>query len=107
MAALSFDQNPNVMIVGVGLMGQYLANRVGEWLGAAKLVLVDAADAINVGGERMALADFAKAIAAANPSLEVVAETVDVTSEDAVAALFSRHGNIRYSSTPPASRRGR
>ena len=96
MAALSYDENPNVMIVGVGLMGQYLANHVGEWLGAAKLVLVDGADTINVGGERTALADFAKAIAAANPSLEVVAETVDVTSEDAVAALFSRHDNIRY-----------
>ena len=68
MAALSYDENPNVMIVGVGLMGQYLANRVGEWLGAAKLVLVDGADAINVGGERTALSDFARSIAAANPS---------------------------------------
>ena len=29
MAALSYDANPNVMIVGVGLMGQYLAKRVG------------------------------------------------------------------------------
>ena len=96
MAALSYDENPNVMIVGVGLMGQYLANHVGEWLGAAKLVLVDGADTINVDGERTALADFARSIAAANPSLAVVAETVDVTSEDAVAALFSRHDNIRY-----------
>jgi NAD(P)-dependent dehydrogenase (short-subunit alcohol dehydrogenase family) len=96
VAALSYDQNPNVMLVGVGLMGQYLAHRVGAWLGAAKLVLVDGADAINVDGRRTALADFARSIAAANPSLEVVAETVDVTSEDAVAALFSRHDNIRY-----------
>jgi hypothetical protein len=48
------------MIVGVGLMGQYLANRVGGWLGAAKLVLVDGADAINVGGKRTALSDFAR-----------------------------------------------
>ena len=52
MAALSYDDNPNVMIVGVGLMGQYLANHVGAWLGAAKLVLVDGGDAINVAGER-------------------------------------------------------
>jgi NAD(P)-dependent dehydrogenase (short-subunit alcohol dehydrogenase family) len=96
MAALSYDENPNVMIVGVGLMGQYLARRVGEWLGAARLVLVDAADAINVGGERMALPNFARSIAAANPSLEVVAETVDITSEDAVGALFTRHANVRY-----------
>ena len=96
MAALSYDENPNVMIVGVGLMGQYLAKRVGAWLGAAKLVLVDGAEAINVGGARTALADFAKAIAAASPVLEVAPETVDVTSEDAVAALFARHGNIRY-----------
>ena len=41
MAALSYDKSPNVMIVGVGLMGQYLASRVGKWLSAAKLVLVD------------------------------------------------------------------
>jgi NAD(P)-dependent dehydrogenase (short-subunit alcohol dehydrogenase family) len=96
VAALSYDANPNVMIVGVGLMGQYLAKHVGAWLGAAKLVLVDGAAAINVEGDRTALADFAKAIAAAHPALEVVAETVDITSEDAVAALFSRHANVRY-----------
>jgi NAD(P)-dependent dehydrogenase (short-subunit alcohol dehydrogenase family) len=84
------------MIVGVGLMGQYLAGRVGDWLGAAKLVLVDGADQINVGGEQTDLTEFARSIAAGNPSLNVVAETVDVTSEDAVAALFSRHGNVRY-----------
>jgi NAD(P)-dependent dehydrogenase (short-subunit alcohol dehydrogenase family) len=84
------------MIVGVGLMGQYLASHVGAWLGAAKLVLVDGGDTINVGGERTALADFARSVAAATPSLEVVAETVDVTSEDAVAGLFSRHDNVRY-----------
>ncbi len=96
MAAFSYGENPNVMIVGVGLMGQYLANHVGAWLGAAKLVLVDGADAINVAGKRTALTDFARSIAAANPSLEVVAETVDVTSEDAVSALFARHHDIRY-----------
>jgi NAD(P)-dependent dehydrogenase (short-subunit alcohol dehydrogenase family) len=96
VAAFSYDENPNVMIVGVGLMGQYLANHVGAWLGAAKLVLVDGAETINVAGERTALAAFARSIAAANPSLEVVAETVDVTSEDAVAALLARHRNIRY-----------
>lgn len=96
MAALSYDKSPNVMIVGVGLMGQYLANHVGKWLGAAKLVLVDGTSEINVDGKRTALSDFARSIADANPSLEVVAESVDVTSEDAVAALFSRHGSIRY-----------
>jgi NAD(P)-dependent dehydrogenase (short-subunit alcohol dehydrogenase family) len=96
VAALSYDKNPNVMIVGVGLMGQYLASRVGTWLGAAKLVLVDGADEINVDGKRTGLSDFARSVAGANPPLEVVAEAVDVTSEDAVAALFSRHGGIRY-----------
>jgi NAD(P)-dependent dehydrogenase (short-subunit alcohol dehydrogenase family) len=96
VAALSYDANPNVMIVGVGLMGQYLARHVGAWLGAAKLVLVDGGDTINVDGERTGLAEFAKVIAAASPALEVVAETVDVTSEDAVAALFARHDDIRY-----------
>ena len=53
MAALSYDESPNVMIVGVGLMGQYLANHVGAWLGAAKLVLVDGADVINVAGKKV------------------------------------------------------
>jgi NAD(P)-dependent dehydrogenase (short-subunit alcohol dehydrogenase family) len=96
VAALSYDKSPNVMIVGVGLMGQYLASRVGKWLSAAKLVLVDGADEINVDGKRTALSDFARSIAGANHPLEVVAETVDVTSEDGVAALFSRHGSIRY-----------
>jgi NAD(P)-dependent dehydrogenase (short-subunit alcohol dehydrogenase family) len=96
VAALSYDKNPNVMIVGVGLMGQCLASRVGTWLGAAKLVLVDGADEINVDGKRTGLSDFARSVAGANPPLEVVAEAVDVTSEDAVAALFSRHGGIRY-----------
>ena len=42
------------------------------------------------------LSDFARSIADANPSLEVVAESVDVTSEEAVAALFARHRGIRY-----------
>ncbi|MEM7024445.1 MAG: SDR family oxidoreductase [Pseudomonadota bacterium] len=96
MAAFSYDNKPNVMIVGVGLMGQYLANHVGGWLGAARLVLVDGGETINVGGERTALADFAKSVGDANPSLEVVAETIDVTSVDAVAGLFSRHKDIRY-----------
>jgi NAD(P)-dependent dehydrogenase (short-subunit alcohol dehydrogenase family) len=96
VAAFSYDESPNVMIVGAGLMGQYLASHVGAWLGAARLVLVDGADAVNVGGKRTALSDFARKVAGANPSLEVVAETVDVTSEDAVAALFARHRDIRY-----------
>jgi NAD(P)-dependent dehydrogenase (short-subunit alcohol dehydrogenase family) len=96
VAALSYDKSPNVMIVGVGLMGQYLARSVGKWLGAAKLVLVDGASEISVDGKSTALSDFARSVADANPSREVIAETVDVTSEEAVAALFSRHGGIRY-----------
>jgi NAD(P)-dependent dehydrogenase (short-subunit alcohol dehydrogenase family) len=96
VTALSYDKNPNVMIVGVGLMGQYLAGRVGAWLGAAKLVVVDGTDEINVDGKRTALSKFASSIAEANPGLEVVAESVDVTSEEAVAGLFSRHRGIRY-----------
>ena len=95
MAALSYDENPNVMIVGVGLMGQYLANHVGEWLGAAKLVLVDGAAAINVEGERTALSDFAQPIAAANPSSRSLRKP-SMSPVKTVAALFSRHDNIRY-----------
>jgi NAD(P)-dependent dehydrogenase (short-subunit alcohol dehydrogenase family) len=85
------------MIVGVGLMGQHLAKHVSDWLGLSKLVLVDHAESISVGGERVELTDFAATISAKSQGgVEVAAETVNITSEDDVRALFERHGKIRY-----------
>jgi hypothetical protein len=102
VAALSYDESPNVMIVGVGLMGQYLASHVGEWLGAARLVLVDGADAINVGGERTALADFARTRASRSlrkPSMSRVKTPSPPCSRATATSAIS--------SIPPASRPGR
>lgn len=96
MAALSYDAQPTVLIVGVGLMGQYVARHAPAWLNAAKLVLADAADTLAVGTERTTLTRFAQGISDANPDTEVVAQTLDVTSEAAVRALFEAHGPVRY-----------
>ena len=47
------------MIVGVGLMGQYLAQQMNHWLDVSTLTLVDANEDINVDGESLALKEFA------------------------------------------------
>lgn len=85
------------MIVGVGLMGQYMATHVVDWLGLRKLVLVDHSPTITVGSEKSTLADFATSISKASAAeVEVVAETVDVTDEQEVRGLFERHPQISY-----------
>ncbi|HSM42127.1 MAG TPA: SDR family oxidoreductase, partial [Afifellaceae bacterium] len=62
-----------------------------------KLVIADHADTILVGTEQTALADLAASVSAANGGkAEVVAEKLDVTSEDEVRSLFERHGKIDY-----------
>jgi NAD(P)-dependent dehydrogenase (short-subunit alcohol dehydrogenase family) len=85
------------MIIGVGLMGQHMATRVVDWLNLRKLVLVDHAETISVGADRVALADFAASVAEGSErDAEVVAETVNITSEEAVAGLFERHPYVQY-----------
>ena len=85
------------MVIGVGLMGQHMASHVLNWLDVEKLVLVDHASEISVGTERVALADFAKQVADASESnATVVAETVNITSEEEVSALFARHPKVNY-----------
>lgn len=97
MSALTYDEQSTGMIVGVGLMGQYLARYAPLWLNLRKLVLVDHASTINVGGEAVPLPAFAESIASGRSgATEVVAETIDITSEAAVEGLFDRHKNIRY-----------
>lgn len=84
------------MVIGVGLMGQHLAQNLPGWIGLKKLVLVDYSPEIQVGGERVALANFAASIANASEGLEVVAETANIADEGDVAGLFSRHQGIHY-----------
>lgn len=94
---LSYTENASAMIIGVGLMGQHMASNIGGWLKLRKLVLVDHASSIRVGSSEMALSDFAKSLTASEGGgPEVIAETIDITDEDAVAALFQRHRDIRY-----------
>lgn len=94
---LSYKSDATAMIIGVGLMGQHMATHVIDWLQLKKLVLVDHASTIRVGTEAMAITDFAKRVAdSAQSKPEVVAETVNITSEDDVRQLFERHSNIQY-----------
>ncbi len=94
---LTYKPNATVLIMGVGLMGQHMASNVLSWLDVKKLVIADHAETIRVGTEETALSDFAAAVSAAQSgSAEVVAETVDVTSEEEVQGLIERHGKIDY-----------
>ena len=97
MSALTYETRATALIVGTGLMGQHMARNVGAWLDLEKLVLVDHAEQINVGGKLVALADFAAEIGATREgATEVVAESLDVTSEEAVRGLFERHCGVSY-----------
>ncbi|MDP6443089.1 MAG: SDR family oxidoreductase [Pirellulaceae bacterium] len=96
-ASLTYRPQSNAMIIGVGLMGQHLATHAAQWLDLTKLVLVDHASEIAVGRERIALADFAASIEdSGSGSTKVVAETVNITSEEEVRGLFERHPDIQY-----------
>ena len=95
MPALTYDQDATALIVGVGLMGQHLAKQAPSWLGLRKLVLADFGAEISVDGKPRALAEFASEIAIAQ-DIEVVAESVDVSSEADMAALMERHTGVRY-----------
>ncbi len=96
-APLSYEPNSTAMIIGVGLMGQHMASHASQWLNLSKLVLVDHSPEIMVGKERTPLSEFAKSLNAdAGGDVEIVAETVDITSETEVASLFERHREVKY-----------
>lgn len=76
-------------------MGQHMATNILSWLDLEKLVLVDHASTIGVGKEKISLVDFAQHVAA-NSETQVVAETVNITSEQDVHALFERHPTVHY-----------
>ena len=85
------------MIIGVGLMGQHMASNIIPWLNLKKLILVDQSTAIGVGTSKVALADYASSVSRQSPgNTEVVGESVDITSEQAVHDLFLRHPEIQY-----------
>lgn len=93
----TYQPDAVAMIIGVGLMGQHLASHLHEWMSVSKLVLVDHLADVRVGTDLVPLASYAQSIAAATSGkTQVVAETVDITSEEAVQALFTRHQGIHY-----------
>ena len=96
MSPLTYDSDATAMIIGVGLMGQYIAQRCPEWLGLSKLILVDHLENINIDGKVIPLRQFAENIASGATKTEVVAETIDIASEEDVRGLFNRHRDVRY-----------
>ena len=91
----TYKPDSTALIIGVGLMGQHMATNILKWLDLKKLVLADHAPTISVGTEKQSLVDFAAEVGAGS-NAEVVAETINITSEDEVSALFSRHSDIDY-----------
>lgn len=97
LSPLNYEDNATALIIGVGLMGQHMASNIIPWLNLKKLILVDHSATIGVGTSKVALADFASSISKqSNDKTEVVAETVDITSEQAARELFLRHPGIQY-----------
>ena len=94
---LSYEPNATALIVGVGLMGQHMAKHVLAWMDLKKLILADHAAEISVAGQRVALSEFAASVASdSDGSTEVVAETLDIASEEDVRAMYQRHDGIHY-----------
>ena len=93
----TYKSNATVLVMGVGLMGQHMASNVLNWLDVKKLVIADHAKAILVGTDKTRLTDFAASVSASQKgSADVIAETVDVTSEEQVRSLLERHGKVDY-----------
>jgi NAD(P)-dependent dehydrogenase (short-subunit alcohol dehydrogenase family) len=93
----SYEPHATAMIVGVGLMGRYLASEVLNWVDLKKLVLVDNCGEIRQGDQVVPLAEYAESIQQRfGNRTEVVAEVVDITDEQAVQQLLQRHRKIHY-----------
>ncbi|MCH2352627.1 MAG: hypothetical protein MK322_14320 [Pseudomonadales bacterium] len=50
MNPLNYDSNCKIMIIGVGLMGQYMSIHVSQWHDLSQLVLDHANEDISVNG---------------------------------------------------------
>ncbi|MGI9520488.1 MAG: SDR family oxidoreductase [Hyphomicrobiaceae bacterium] len=93
----TYKSDATVLVMGVGLMGQHMASHVLSWLDVKRLVMADHSESILVGTEETKLIDFAASVHARQSGrAEVIAERIDVTSEDQVQGLLSRHGKIDY-----------
>jgi NAD(P)-dependent dehydrogenase (short-subunit alcohol dehydrogenase family) len=93
----TYKSDATVLVMGVGLMGQHMASNVLDWLDVRKLVIADHTEAILVGREKTRLADFADSIGSGQSgSADVIAATVDVTSEEQVGNLLERIGKVDY-----------
>ena len=93
----TFESDATALILGVGLMGQHLAQHAIRWMGLKRLILVDHAPEIMVGTQRMQLADFAAAIQREQPAgSQVCAETVNIVDEDSVRQLFEKYATVHY-----------
>lgn len=93
----TYHSDATAMIIGVGLMGQHMAEHLLEWMSLKRLVLVDHAADIRVGTELVKLSDYGARLAArSGGKVAVVCDTVDITSEEAVLAMFQRHQGIQY-----------
>lgn len=93
----TFESDATALILGVGLMGQHLAQHAIRWMGLKRLILVDHAPEIMVGTQRMKLSDFAAAIQREQPAgSEVCAETVNIVDEDSVRQLFEKYATVHY-----------
>ena len=97
LSPFSYSNNATALIIGVGLMGQHMASNIIPWLKPKKLILVDHSTTIGVGTSKMSLTDFASSISRqSNGESEVVAESVNITSEQEVHEFFLRHPGIQY-----------
>ena len=96
-SALTYRPDSTAMIIGVGLMGQHMAEHALQWLPIKKLVLVDSQDAIRVGRDATTLTAYADDLTQrSGAGVQIAAEAVDVADEGAVRALFARHPGIDY-----------
>lgn len=94
---LSYHRDGTALIVGVGLMGQFMARNIGSWMKLKRLILVDSNSEILMGVRRAPLEELAESIRSSNQSpMSVATEVVDVTNEDSTRELMERYSGIHY-----------
>jgi len=94
---MSYYPDGTALIVGVGLMGQFMARHIGGWMRLKRLILVDHTPEILIGDQRVPLGDFGRSVQdSAAGELQVLTEVVDVTSEESTLELMQRSGGIHY-----------
>lgn len=93
----SYESHATAMIVGVGLMGRFMASQILNWMDLKKLVLVDSSASIAQGNQRIPLSEYADSLQQqCDNGTEVVGEVLDIRDEAAVEKLLQRHQQIGY-----------